>query len=167
MRLLFASAGPLLTFMDRDAFPDENITVETKYDGTIHTVSAARILIVEDESIVAADLRKQLSRLGYKIEGHAKSGEEAVRLARQLSPNLILMDIRLLGPLDGLETAKRINNETPIPVVYITAYSNLLLDKFRDMQPPHLCVAKPFSLEDLQQVIEIALRSDVTPVSVH
>lgn len=122
-------------------------------------MSGARILIVEDETIVAADLRKQLSRLGYKIEAHAKSGEEAVRLARQLSPNLILMDIRLLGPLDGLETARRIHNEAPIPVVYISAYANLLLQNPTAMQPPQLCVAKPFLVEDLQQVIEIALRS--------
>lgn len=122
-------------------------------------MSGARILIVEDETIVAADLRKQLSRLGYKIEGHAISGEEAVRLARQLSPNLILMDIRLLGPLDGLETARRIHNEAPIPVVYISAYANLLLENPTAMQPPQLCVAKPFSIQDLQQVIEIALQS--------
>jgi CheY-like chemotaxis protein len=67
--------------------------------------------------VVAADLRKQLSRLGYQKEGHAKSAEEAVRMARRLSPNLILMDIRLAGPQDGLEAAKHIHHESPIPVI--------------------------------------------------
>lgn len=120
-------------------------------------MGAARILIVEDEAIVAADLRRQLGRFGYQVEGHAKTGEEAVRMARELSPNLILMDIRLSGSLDGLEAAKRIHDEAPIPVIYITGYANVLLENLSLMQPPELCVAKPFSAEDLHQVIRIAL----------
>jgi CheY-like chemotaxis protein len=120
----------------------------------------ARLLIVEDEAIVAADLQRQLSRLGYKVEGRAKSGEEAVRLARQFSPDLVLMDVRLIGPMDGIEAARRIYHETGIPIVYMTAYANLIMNDPHQMQPPHLCVAKPFSLSDLHEIIQIALQYD-------
>jgi CheY-like chemotaxis protein len=123
----------------------------------------ARLLIVEDEAIVATDLQKQLSKLGYKVEGRAKSGEEAVRLARQFSPDLVLMDVRLMGPMDGLEAAKLIHRETGIPIVYMTAYANLIMNDPHQMQPPHLCVAKPFSLSHLHQVIEIALEQNAPP----
>jgi CheY-like chemotaxis protein len=123
-------------------------------------MNRARLLIVEDEAIVAADLQRQLSRLGYTVEGRAKSGEEAVRLARSFSPDLVLMDVRLMGSMDGLEAARRIYDETAIPIVYMTAYANLIMNDPHQMQPPHLCVTKPFSLPDLHEIIQIALQHD-------
>jgi CheY-like chemotaxis protein len=120
-------------------------------------MSKRRILIVEDEAIIAADLQKQLQWLGYRIDGCARSGEEAVRLARQMSPHLVLMDIRLAGLMNGLEAARQIYEELAIPIVYTTAFANLLMQNPYEMQPPHLCVAKPFLIQDLRTVINIAL----------
>ena len=116
-----------------------------------------RILIAEDEVIIAADLQTQLQRLGYTVDGYARSGEEAVRLARQEPPNLVLMDIRLLGSMNGIEAARQIYEELSIPVVYTTAFANLLVQEPCEMQPPHLCVAKPFLIQDLQRILKIAL----------
>jgi FOG: CheY-like receiver len=108
-------------------------------------MKSVRLLIVEDEAIVAADLEKQLVRMGYQVVDSAKSGEDAVSQVRQFSPDLVLMDVRLSGQMDGIEAARRIHGETGIPIVYMTAYANLLINEPQQMQPPHLCVAKPFS----------------------
>jgi CheY-like chemotaxis protein len=125
---------------------------------------AGPILIVEDEKILAADLESKLRRLGYRVDGIATSGEEAVRLAQERAPSLILMDVRLSGTMDGVEAARRIRAKTPVPIVYLTAYSDLFLRDPSMMQAPGLCIAKPFLISDLQDVMEIALRANATPV---
>jgi CheY-like chemotaxis protein len=122
-----------------------------------------RILIVEDEKILAADLEKKLHGLGYRVDSIATSGEEAVRLAQERRPSLVLMDVRLSGAMDGVEAARQIQENTPVPIVYLTAYSDLFLRNPSCMQAPGLCVAKPFLISDLQNVIEIALGKDDTP----
>jgi CheY-like chemotaxis protein len=124
---------------------------------------ADRILIVEDEKILAADLEKKLCGLGYRVDGIAASGEEAVRLAQERLPNLVVMDIRLSGTMDGVEAARHIQRNTGIPIVYLTAYSDLFLRDPSVMQAPGLCIAKPFLISDLQNVIEIALGKDDMP----
>jgi CheY-like chemotaxis protein len=121
---------------------------------------ASRILIVEDEKILAADLENKLLRLGYYVDSTASSGEDAVRLAQERLPSLVLMDVRLSGTMDGVEAARQIQENTGIPIVYLTAYSDLFLRDPSSMQAPGLCVAKPFLISDLQNVIEIALRKD-------
>jgi len=118
------------------------------------------ILIVEDEKILAADLESKLRELGYRVASVAASGEEAVRLAQERSPSLVLMDVRLSGTMDGVEAARQIQQITPIPIVYLTAYSDLFLRNPSVMQPPGLCVSKPFLISDLRDVMEIALRKD-------
>jgi two-component system, response regulator PdtaR len=125
---------------------------------------AGPILIVEDEKILAADLENKLRQLGYRVDGIASSGEEAVRLAQEREPSLILMDVRLSGTMDGVEAARRIQAKTPVPIVYLTAYSDLFLRDPSMMQAPGLCIAKPFLISDLQDVMEIALRANATPV---
>jgi two-component system, response regulator PdtaR len=125
---------------------------------------AGRILIVEDEKILAADLEKKLRGLGYRVDSLATSGEEAVQLAEERRPDLVLMDVRLSGTMDGVEAARQIQRNTGIPIVYLTAYSNLFLRDPSIMQAPGLCIAKPFLVSDLRDVIEIALRGDETPV---
>ena len=67
-----------------------------------------KILIVEDEQIVAVDIQSVLERLGYHVVGTAASGEEACRMAAESAPNLVLMDVRIDGPMDGVDTARRI-----------------------------------------------------------
>ena len=124
---------------------------------------AGTILIVEDEKILAADLESKLRQLGYRVDGIARSGEEAVRLAQDRAPSLVLMDVRLAGTMDGVEAARQIQANTPVPIVYLTAYSDLFLRNPSIMQAPGLCVAKPFVISDLREVIEIALRPDGTP----
>jgi CheY-like chemotaxis protein len=125
---------------------------------------ADRILIVEDEKILAADLEQKLRGLGYRVDSIATSGEEAVRLAQERRPSLVLMDVRLSGAMDGVQAARQIQENRRIPIIYLTAYSGLFLRDPSSMQAPGLCIAKPFLISDLQNVIEVALRSDDAPV---
>jgi CheY-like chemotaxis protein len=120
-------------------------------------VECQKILIVEDEMISALDLQNQLHRLGYEVSGLAKSGEEAVRLAKELHPDLVLMDVNLSGPMDGIEASERIQELKPIPVVYLTAYPNIFVRNPNRMQQPYMCISKPLSIPDLQASINIAL----------
>ncbi len=107
--------------------------------------------------ITALDLRNQLRRLGYEVSALATSGEEAVRLSEELHPDLILMDVNLAGPMDGVEASRRVQRTKRIPVIYLTAYPNVFVTTSAQMQHPYLCLSKPFSLPDLQAVIDIAL----------
>ena len=120
-------------------------------------MDSRKILIVEDEMITALDLRHQLHRLGYQVSAVAKSGEEAVRLSEELHPDLVLMDVNLEGAMDGIEASRRIQATARIPVVYLTAYPNLFVRTPSQMQQPYLCLSKPFSVPDLQVVLNIAL----------
>ena len=85
-----------------------------------------RILVVEDEAIVTADLRSKLERLGYIVCAVAFSGEDAIRQADETTPDLILMDVRLQGTMTGFEAAARIQKRRAVPVVYITAHAAVL-----------------------------------------
>src|SRR5690349_22927715 len=86
-------------------------------------MTAARILIVEDERIPAFNLQQRLKMLGYDVPTIAASGAEALKAIADLQPDLILMDIHIEGDLDGIETVRRIPPERAIPVIYLTAYS--------------------------------------------
>ena len=81
-----------------------------------------RILIVEDERLIALDLQRRLTRLGYTVIGIMASGPQAIAAADQLQPDLVLMDIRLQGEMDGIDAALHIQTDRPIPVIYLTAY---------------------------------------------
>ncbi len=87
-------------------------------------MSNHRILIVEDEGIVAEDLKQKLTLQGHTVVGTVASGEEAITIAEQTHPDLLLMDIRLAGRLDGIETAGRIQDRWQVPVIYLTAHSD-------------------------------------------
>ncbi|MGI8961939.1 MAG: response regulator [Bryobacteraceae bacterium] len=102
--------------------------------------------------------------IGYQVDSVAASGEEAIRLAQEHLPSLVLMDVRLSGTMDGVEAARQIQENTRIPIVDLTAYSDLFLRDPSIMQAPGLCVAKPFLISDLRDVMEIALRSEGTPI---
>ena len=84
----------------------------------------SKILIVEDEAVTAMELEETLSRRGYEVVGTAANGPDALRIAKERWPDLILMDIRLQGPMDGIETADQINLFYEIPVIFLTAYSD-------------------------------------------
>jgi len=115
------------------------------------------IFIVEDEAIVADDLRETLISLGYTVAGTAKSGEIALEKVKDLRPDLVLMDIHLAGKIDGVETAGKIHELYEIPVIYLTAYSDkALLDRAK-VTEPYGYVIKPYDERELHSVIEMTL----------
>ena len=86
--------------------------------------AARRILIVEDQRLIAADLEITLKKLGYVVVGNVSSGEDAISKADQLRPELVLMDVRLHGEMDGIQAAEMIRDRFNVPVVYLTAYAD-------------------------------------------
>ncbi len=119
--------------------------------------SDAGILIVEDERIIAEDLRRTLESLGYSVAGIASSGEEAIKKAAETRPDLVLMDIRLQGRMDGTEAASRVRDEFDIPVVYLTAYADEGTLQRARITEPYGYIIKPFQQRELCSSIEIAL----------
>ena len=118
---------------------------------------AARILIVEDDRIVARDIQHQLSRMGHVVVGMSASGEEAVRLACSHQPDLVLMDIRLEGEMDGIEAARLIRDAQRIPVVFLTAYANDDVVQRASLTAPFGYLLKPFEEPQMRTVIQMAL----------
>jgi PAS domain S-box-containing protein len=115
------------------------------------------ILVVEDEAVVAEDLQHRLGELGYEVAGWAASGEDAVRLAAEAHPDLVLMDIRIRGELDGIEAAHAIRERADIPVIFVTAFADAdTLARAKAVEPLGYIV-KPFSDRDLETSIELAL----------
>jgi two-component system, response regulator PdtaR len=117
----------------------------------------AAIFIVEDEAIVANDIRETLKSLGYTVPGIAKSGELALEKVQEAKPDLILMDIHLAGQLDGVETAGKIHVLYNIPVIYLTAYADKVLLERAKVTEPYGYVIKPYDERELHSVIEMAL----------
>jgi len=120
-------------------------------------MTPARILIVEDERIVAEDLSIMLASLGYEVAGIAGSGEDAIALAEAQNPDLILMDIMLSGKLDGISAADRIQAIRTTPVIYVTAYADDVLLSRAKKTEPFGYIVKPFNERELRSNIEIAL----------
>lgn len=135
----------------------------TASDG-VAAESAARILIVEDDRIVAMDLAETLGELGYSVAGLATGGEEAIELARRLGPQLILMDVRLAGEIDGIAAAQAIRGERDVPVVYLTAHSDGETLRRATRSDPAAYLVKPFKSPELRCVIEIALHKHAVEV---
>ncbi len=115
------------------------------------------ILIVEDEAIVAEDLSHKLRRLGYEVAGVAASGEQALTLARERRPGLVLMDIRLQGAMDGIAAAQLIRQDCDIPVIYLTAHSDPGTLQRAKLTEPFGYLLKPFEGLELETHIEMAL----------
>ena len=120
-------------------------------------ISSGKILVVEDEVVIAMRLQQRLTSLGFDIVGVAYSGEEAVETARDLKPDLILMDIMIPGRLDGIEAAKAIKVELNIPVIFLTAFSeDKVIERAREAQP-YGYILKPFQDREIKATVEIAL----------
>jgi PAS domain S-box-containing protein len=117
----------------------------------------AKVLIVDDEVVVAEDIRRQLRSLGYTVVGVASSGSDAIRLGDEHRPDLILMDIKLKGSMDGIEAARSIQARFDIPVIYLTAFSDdETLERARHTLPLAYLI-KPFVSTDLRAAVELAL----------
>jgi two-component system, response regulator PdtaR len=120
-------------------------------------METSEIFLIEDEFIVAADIKQNLEDLGYKVTGIAANGEEALRKIGKIKPDLILIDIMLNGDLDGIETAKQINILYDIPFIYLTGYfDNNILDRAKLTQPSGYMI-KPFDKITLHSTIQMAL----------
>jgi CheY-like chemotaxis protein len=118
----------------------------------------ARVLLVEDEAIIAMDFEQHLIECGYDVVGIADTGMTAVQMARNEAPDIILMDIMLQGKVDGISAAHMINAELDIPIVYVTSHSNQATLK-RARETKHQgYILKPISREDLQNVIQRVLK---------
>jgi PAS domain S-box-containing protein len=124
-----------------------------------------KILIVEDEAVVAQDLRQQLAVLGHDPVAVAFTGKEALVLAEQLRPDLVLMDIKLPGKMDGIIAAQVLRKQFDLPVVYLTAYSDEALVQRAKLTEPFGYVIKPFVVRELGIVIEMALYKHRTEVA--
>src|ERR1700687_2116616 len=109
-----------------------------------------RILVVEDEGVVAADLESILHHLGYEVVGIAPSGEEAVEIGEKEKPNLVLMDIRLKGEMDGIDAAEQIIARFDIPVTYLTAYADETTLNRAKTTMPYGYILKPFQESDIR-----------------
>jgi two-component system, response regulator PdtaR len=120
-------------------------------------MSNASIMLVEDEIIVAADVKNRLESMGYAVLGIIDTGEEAVEKAGELKPNLILMDIVLKGEMDGIEAAQNIRVTYDIPIIYLTAYSDEKTLERAKVTEPFGYVLKPFEDREIQSAIEMAL----------
>lgn len=118
---------------------------------------AAAILLVEDEAIVALDLREQLSDMGYRVVGVAGTADEAVRLAQVEKPDLILMDIVLRGAGDGISAAEQVRRQFNTPIIFLTAYSDLATVQRAARVAPYGYLTKPFQVNELRAAIEVAL----------
>jgi CheY-like chemotaxis protein len=116
-----------------------------------------KILIVEDEMIIAADLERKLNTMGHQVVATAGSGDEAIRFAEDLRPELVFMDIQLQGHMQGLEVARRVQSITGASVIFATAYAEIFIADATQMQPPALCLSKPFSTYQLQAAINVVL----------
>ena len=116
-----------------------------------------RVLVVEDESIVARALPARLETLGYAVVGVVASGEEAIEQAGELSPDLVLMDIRLHGAMDGIEAAGQIQEGCDIPVVYVTAHADQATLDRAALTGPYGYLLKPAEEGALHAAIEIAV----------
>jgi len=122
-------------------------------------VAGPRILIVEDEDIIAMDLENKLKNMGYDVAGLASSGQEAVRQAAALQPDLVLMDIRLKGAMDGVTAAHQIRALFDTPVVYLTAHADdYTLHRAKKTEPVGY-ILKPFEDKELHASIELALHN--------
>jgi len=120
-------------------------------------MSGEKILIVEDDGIIASSLAMILTKFGYKVAGTVQTGEEAIKKAKEISPNLVLMDIHLRGNLNGIDAAVQISEDMDIPIIYLTAYSEEGLLQRAKITEPYGYLVKPVHDRELYATIEMAL----------
>jgi CheY-like chemotaxis protein len=131
-------------------------------------MSQPKIVVVEDEGIVAKNIKHMLKGLGYEVPAIVSSGKDAIQKAAETKPDLMLMDIVLEGDMDGIEAAKQIQTRFDIPVVYLTAHADDTTVLRAKMTAPYGYLLKPFDERELHAAIELALykhkmEREVTP----
>ena len=120
-------------------------------------MSKVKIMVVEDEIIIARDIQMSLENMGYEVTDVVATGNDAVECAKKANPDLVLMDIELQGDMDGTEAAQKINSILDIPVIYITAYADSAVLERAKATGPFGYMIKPFEEQQLHTTIEMAL----------
>ena len=113
-----------------------------------------KVLIVEDDEAIAETMSNTLKKLEYKVVGVVATGEEAVRETVNKHPDVVIMDVVLRGPVNGLQASKQIEEHYPVPIIFITGYRNVAAAMDANN---HAALVKPFTKEDLQKAIQNAL----------
>jgi CheY-like chemotaxis protein len=116
-----------------------------------------KILIVENERIVADDIKQRLEDLGYEVIGISGNGNDALKKTGEIIPDLILMDIILTGEVDGIETAQKISELYSVPFIYLTAYYDDEILKRASLTQPAGYITKPFDSVGLHAAIQMAI----------
>jgi DNA-binding LytR/AlgR family response regulator len=116
-----------------------------------------KILVVEDEMIIAAKISMQLTSLGYEVTGILPRGEEALLHVEENKPDIVLLDINLKGKIDGIETAALMQQRNNIPIIYLTANSDEATFNRAKPTRPYAFISKPFKQLDLQRAIELTI----------
>lgn len=116
-----------------------------------------KILIVEDELIIAKSLARQLENLNYEVIGTAAYGEQALEMIRKNPPDLVLMDIVIAGEMDGIETTEKIRSEFDLPVIYLTAYSDNETLQRVQASGSYGYILKPYKQREVHAAIMMAL----------
>ena len=120
-------------------------------------ITGTRVMIVEDEAVVALHIRQELTKLGYTVAGTATAGEQALKMIEEVFPDIILMDIHIQGAIDGIETASRIPRYLHVPIIFLTAYSEDVTLKRAGETHPYGYLIKPFLDRELHATIKMAL----------
>jgi PAS domain S-box-containing protein len=115
------------------------------------------VLIVEDEGVVALSIQAALTKMGYRVVGIAVTGKEAIALALEHKPDVILMDIHIKGDIDGIQTTEKLNETTDIPVIFLTAYADDETVKRAIKTKSHSYLVKPYNPRELYSNIEFAI----------
>jgi len=131
--------------------------VEQHHSRSERTPGRSRILIVEDEPLVAQNLQERLGELSYLVCDSIRSGEDAITAATKKNPDLILMDIKLAGRMNGVEAARQIRDRLQIPVVFVTAHADFTTLSEVKSTDNYGYVVKPFHSASIQAAVELAL----------
>src|SRR6267154_6648809 len=117
-----------------------------------------RALIVEDETLIAEELRERLSRLGFSVIAAVDTADEGIAIATREHPDLVLMDVRLKGRKDGVQAAKEIREQVDVPIVYLTAHSDRQTVERVKATDYDGFILKPFQKHELQMTVEVAMQ---------
>ena len=120
-------------------------------------MAKTQVLVVEDERITARNIQNKLEKLGYDVPVVASSGEEAIKRTAETRPDLVLMDIKLKGDMNGIQAAEQIRTRFNIPVIYLTAYVDEDTLQQAKVTEPYSYILKPFQGKELHTNIEMAL----------
>lgn len=132
--------------------------MQVKQASTTAQGTRLRMLVVEDERVVAMDIQNRLRDLGFEVIGIARDGDEAIDKARDLGPDVILMDVRIPGPIDGIEAAEIIRRDSPAPIIFLTAFCDQATVERARKSEPCAYLLKPFTEAELLSAIEIVLQ---------